>query len=109
MRLIDADALREHHCDGCSEDVKASCKDDPVCATLMWVDEAPTIDAVPVVHGRWDKNHKKKWYCDDNLDSWYATPEICTNCGYDATEHGKGVGNYCPNCGANMDLVVDGE
>lgn len=49
MRLIDADALREHHCDGCSEDVKASCKDDPVCATLMWVDEAPTIDAVPVV------------------------------------------------------------
>ena len=49
MRLIDADALIDKHCEGCNEDVRAICKTDPVCATLMWFEEAPTIDAVPVV------------------------------------------------------------
>lgn len=49
MRLIDIDALIEEHCKGCSEDVRDSCKTDPVCATLMWFEDAPTIDAVPVV------------------------------------------------------------
>ena len=49
MRLIDADALRKEHCEGCSADIQQDCKNDPVCASLMWGDEAPTIDAVPVV------------------------------------------------------------
>ena len=49
MRLIDADALRKEHCDGCPADIREGCKTDPVCASLMWVHEAPTIDAVPVV------------------------------------------------------------
>lgn len=49
MRLIDADALRVEHCDGCSADIQQDCKTDPVCASLMWVHDAPTIDAVPVV------------------------------------------------------------
>lgn len=46
-RLIDADALTKLHCEGCAEDVRAICKDDPVCASLMWVTEAPTIEAEP--------------------------------------------------------------
>lgn len=49
MRLIDADALRKEHCEGCSADIQQDCKNDPVCASLMWVVEAPAIDAVPVV------------------------------------------------------------
>lgn len=49
MRLIDADALIEEHCKGCGQDIKDGCKTDPVCATLMWFEDAPTIDAVPVV------------------------------------------------------------
>lgn len=49
MRLIDADALRKAHCEDCTADVKADCEKDPICSALMWVDEAPTIDAVPVV------------------------------------------------------------
>ena len=43
MRLIDADALRIEHCKDCSVAVQESCKADPVCASLMWVNEAPTI------------------------------------------------------------------
>lgn len=49
MRLIDADALREEHCKECSADIQDGCKNDPVCASMMWVVEAPTVDAVPVV------------------------------------------------------------
>ena len=52
MRLIDADALIKEHCSGCSEDIQQGCKTDPVCATLMWFEDAPTIDAVPVVRCR---------------------------------------------------------
>jgi hypothetical protein len=49
MRLIDADAVREVHCASCSEAIRSGCENDPVCASLLWIDEAPTIDAVPVV------------------------------------------------------------
>jgi hypothetical protein len=59
MRLIDADALREEHCKGCSNDIREGCKTDPVCASLLWVDDAPTVDAVEVVRCRECKYWKK--------------------------------------------------
>ena len=45
-RLIDADALVKEICEGCNGEVRESCKTDPVCATCMWLVDAPTIDAV---------------------------------------------------------------
>lgn len=42
----------------------------------------PTVDAVPVVHGRWIDEH-------------------CSECGA-YVFHGD-VANYCPHCGAKMD------
>ena len=60
MRLIDVDALIKEHCSGCAEDIQQGCKTDPVCATLMWFEDATTIDAVPVVRCRdckwWDND-----------------------------------------------------
>ena len=53
MRLIDADALTKAHCEGCAKEIQEMCKTDPVCASMMWVVEAPTVEAVEVVHGRW--------------------------------------------------------
>ncbi len=49
MRLIDADALEKLHCEDCSAVTRGMCEADPICASLMWVREAPTIDAVEVV------------------------------------------------------------
>lgn len=49
MRLIDADALTEKHCDGCAKDIQDICKIDPVCASMMWIVEEHTVDAVEVV------------------------------------------------------------
>ena len=54
--------------------------------------EAPTVDAVPVVHGRWIMKETL-------IRHPFAKNAYCSVCieetGY---EH-----NYCPNCGAKMD------
>lgn len=58
--------------------------------------KAPTIEAEPVKHGRWEK--------------FAYGGNKCTACGrvhwyseYEAIEP-----NYCPNCGAKMDLEGEG-
>lgn len=56
------------------------------------IEEAPAVDAVPVVHGRWVKDG-------DFL--------ICLNCESEINiKNSLGVENrknFCPNCGATMD------
>lgn len=59
-------------------------------AAEQLLDEIPTADVAPVVHGRWDI-----------LDG-YKTRRVCSVCGWDAPEYGKFY-SYCPNCGAKMD------
>ena len=51
-RLIDANALTKAHCEGCAKEIQEMCKTDPVCASMMWVVEAPTVDAVEVADMR---------------------------------------------------------
>ena len=63
MRLIDADALIAEHCKGCSKDIQDGCKTDPVCATLMWFQDAPTIDAVEVVRCKDCKTYETDYMC----------------------------------------------
>ena len=53
---------------------------------------APTVDAEPVVRGRWEERYKPNgeyvaW------DGYY-----CSACGKQAAKS-----NYCPHCGAKMD------
>ena len=51
----------------------------------------PKVDAVEVVHGRWE---------DDSYDPRY----ICSECGaWLLVEDATARMNYCPNCGAKMD------
>ena len=56
--------------------------------------DAPAADVSPVRHGRWEMNSDRP----DNI--------ICTNCavGFDVWKHEAKYFNYCPNCGAKMDL-----
>lgn len=63
MRLVDADAIRKEHCSGCDISIQQDCLKDPVCASLMWIDEAPTIDAVEVIR------------CKDCKSFWQYTDE----------------------------------
>ena len=55
---------------------------------LKAVEDAPTVDAVPVVHGRWEK---------------FGYDFCCSACGVYQCGHYIGMTNYCPNCGAKMD------
>ena len=59
------------------------------------IESAPTIDAVPVVHGRWENKQGGFWEV--------AT---CSICGKKYPTTGK-TPNYCPNCGAKMDKDGD--
>ena len=56
------------------------------------IDNAPATDVVPVLHGKWLTHSDRP----DNL--------ICSvcECGFDMWKHDKH--NFCPNCGAKMDL-----
>ena len=59
-----------------------------ICGAIV---DAPTVDAVEVVHGRWDGEY---------LDPRF----ICSECGkWFLVEDATGNMNYCPNCGAKMD------
>lgn len=64
------------------------------------LDRVPTVDAEPVVHGKWiylDKENKffrkhivECSICNNSLDLY-------------AVNGGRGDANYCPNCGAKME------
>ena len=79
-------------------------------ATLI-LREAPTIEVEPVRHGRWviEKRHtvSRNPYIDDN----YFASATCSECGFCIHAETKSFGypdlnttNYCPNCGAKLDL-----
>ena len=84
-RLIDANAFIFEYCMNCGGgcDVNEEC-----CATVFDLRNAPTVDAVEVVHGRWEQARYTE-----------APLYICSKC--DKPEYKQH--NYCPNCGAKMD------
>jgi rubrerythrin len=80
MRLIDADALK-HSIAG----------NIPLMPTVRIgiehrIDDAPTIEAELVKHGRWTTENSFEWHCSE--------------CGYEPLVFENTP--YCPNCGAKM-------
>lgn len=59
------------------------------------IDVLPRLDAVEVVHGRWEK---VKQDLGDGIKTYRFG---CSECGYLKNTL---TGNYCPSCGAKMDL-----
>lgn len=64
----------------------------------------PTVDVVPVVHGRWDDSGRYTFPSG-------AAAVRCTNCGCALTESEYHLNNwnYCPVCGAKMDGGTDND
>ena len=84
MRLIYADALMEKY-----------------HKTTVWdswveINNAPTVDAVPVVHGRWERKQ--------DISTFGMLMFECSEC-KKLSEGGilDEPYNFCPNCGAKMD------
>lgn len=86
MRLIDADKIQwksyPNDYGETNDDYVEKCD----------IDNMPTVDAVPVVHGRWKPGRF-------NLET-RNYEEQCTRCRNFSKEYGK---PYCPHCGAMMD------
>ena len=90
MRPIDADALIKKWENVQSKDISFAMA---IIGAINDVKKAPTIDAVPVRHGKWIK-----WF-EDADGQWMRCSE-CQMMFY----VGKGRdGKYCPNCGSRMD------
>ena len=105
-RLIDANALLDKvqfrmDIDNKNAEIIAGC----VNITRWLIENAPTVDAVEVVHGRWE----------DMYDGKYDNPRFrCSVCKEKSLfkDERNILGNwiqvqaltdYCPNCGAKMD------
>ncbi len=98
MRLIDADALKERAIRVST--VKEHCYMKAV--GTKEIDRAPTIDAVPVIHARWN-------FTDFVGEDWFSIKKAweCSNCHYQIESKSKNHTypkhmKYCPNCGAKM-------
>lgn len=65
------------------------------------IDDQPTVDAVPVVHGRWIDEGQYG----DNFPhhAWR-----CSECGEHVIEIDTSWYKYCPNCGVDMRGEQDG-
>ena len=87
MRLIDAKAVEKK-----MRELLRPCD---IGFAIRAVREVPTVDAVPVVHGRWIPIEEKLW----NLDIPVVVDWKCSNCNAIGHEDFR----YCPNCGAKMD------
>ena len=96
-RLIDANALLKEFENRQEQQINEYCdcflNDDQELSTEWWcvedlVASAPTIDAVPVVHGRW------KW----TQNGW-----CCSACYKKSLVEAVAFAKYCHRCGAKMD------
>lgn len=63
------------------------------------LDDAPTVDAEPVRHGKWIKSDYPQ-HDDDSLYVYYNYH--CSKCEGMADDR-RWLPRYCPNCGAKMD------
>lgn len=91
-RLIDANALlKSYDVAWMVEYDETGCGVDRKAIPTKTIEEAPTIDAVEVVHGRW-VYHQGMF-----VDSF-----SCSVCG---SKQGESWMNYCPNFGAKMDVT----
>lgn len=90
MRLIDADALlekaemREHKLNGLRSAVY-------MCVAKWDIENAPTIEAEPVRHGKWEHLAYNTFRC-----------TACERASYVETVVGFPSYEYCPYCGAKM-------
>lgn len=106
MRLIDADALLPM--------MKYATTDSEIGvfpikigfnAIAKVIDDAPTIDAVPVRHGKWIPCAKSGLILTEQMRKegirWYGFK--CSACNFVRKGNAPRDANYCECCGARMD------
>lgn len=92
MRLIDADKMRDDWLENGENEYVYDTN-----AVLESIDEQPTVDAAPVVHGQWVHV--------PSSDMMTGKAYKCSEC--NKMRYGSFMPNYCQNCGAKMDRKDD--
>ena len=82
VRLIDADAVVAMTAT-CPKEMDTDSFIEGMGVVLDRVYDAPTVDAVPIVHGHWTEESE------------------CSQCG--KYVYKGDIDNFCPHCGAKMD------
>ena len=108
MRLIDSISLKNAVNAYANEPVKLNdrrwgikCK--AIIADMIGIiEEAPTVDAAPVVHGEWIGEHGEHVPLTDGSTENSCSCSICGRWLVGSDEYPT-FGYYCPNCGAKMD------
>ena len=96
MRLIDADALHDYMRARKKWVVKSDGKHNEGYTydqVHFGIDAQPTVDAVPVRHGKWEMKPDPYGFFDEI--------PVCSECG--CTTKMREKTKYCPHCGARMD------
>jgi hypothetical protein len=84
--------IKEVYCVGCNSYNGVRCRACGIGDAIDMIEDAPTVDAVPVVHTRWAHLVGDEW--------------CCPVCGFVITTEGswdKPTKKYCEDCGAKMD------
>lgn len=108
MRLIDVDELRNKFINWLPKDGEVwESKIHPVenisVSAVMEIDEAPTIEAVPVMHGEWIPYFEDvEIYNSGGFTQRKQTGWICGKC-KSARSFVSSHKKYCSECGARMD------
>lgn len=96
--LIDRNRLRETICAACAE--RLQCADiGNVCFEVACINNSPTIEAMQVKHGQWNKITGLEW----------DTEYLCSLCGHKThmnvmpDQRDNWIDDYCGGCGAKMD------
>lgn len=92
MELIDRDELKKYAYD--SEQWYGS--GTQMVVDVEDIDNAPIIDSVPVVHGKWLHDESGANFCSECMKYAYEDEE------YHMIWHTQ----YCPHCGAKMEKPV---
>ena len=106
MWLVDADALKNHLEDLRSytilgeESLYYDGETNALSVAIQCIDNAPTVDTIPVKHGKW------VWFKEIASFACSECHQYAwDNCANVMTGHYQ----YCPCCGAKMEVEVDDE
>ena len=105
--------------DGCISALHAQAKGDPIQegaiklveATRDYIASLSAADVVEVRHGRWIDSNKKPVPWDEQNPTSPSGSAYCSECGewLTGSDEYPAIGLYCPNCGALMREIENGE
>ena len=104
MRLIDADKPRKALLQVITDEKRKGHATEDLEQVVYFLDACPTVDAVPVVHGRWETANDGTHFCSNcGCDAPYTWDDIDRNFIDSADEVPDRISDYCYKCGARMD------